>query len=365
MPKSGFQIEFSLNCLKIKKTANNILISIKRSLACIYATYHSTIKKASIPEFTIAGQEQFLPSIQYMESIQQSPVEPFTVDSPSMDSLTADQILVSPYAVKQNKNLHLGQKDSASDSSLFGHAPASEPNSEDPFADEMIYPSTMEPMSSPEMKTSMPPPKQFTIQLGDKIFTLHAQTIEKYSKKLSNQFCSRHWKTDLLEKSEQGFYLLEGNGEMFDYLYDYMVFGTFPLFFAITTGFDYKKYASLLEQAQYWGIYGMSDWIKKKRFEGAVKIHVNSHEIADNLPNCILSSNLFHEYHPQIHMRKVYLCPRRIEAHRGRKYMCGRRCENARGEVDEFEKEREWRTVCIQRNVVIDEAVLREEREEL
>lgn len=173
--------------------------------------------------------------MQDRESIQQNPAELSTIDSLNMNSPTGTPFDINSDAVKQSDSLHDGRQNSVNKPtlgpSLFGHPPASERIIEVPNANEKNDSLPMEPKSLSKLKLPMPPPKQFTIQLGDKIFTLCAQTVEKYCKKLANQFCSSRWNSELLEKTEEGFYHLQGDPDMFEYLQSYMVSGTFPLFF--------------------------------------------------------------------------------------------------------------------------------------
>jgi ABC-type transport system substrate-binding protein len=96
---------------------------------------------------------------------------------------------------------------------------------------------------------------------------------------------------------------MEGNSEMFNYLYNYMVSGMFPLFYEYNKGFDYGKYARLLSKAEYQGVNGMIDWLKGKKYEDAVKLHISSIQ-SNNLASNILPGNMFYGFHLRTHVQK-------------------------------------------------------------
>ncbi|KAF1992811.1 hypothetical protein P154DRAFT_380384, partial [Amniculicola lignicola CBS 123094] len=49
---------------------------------------------------------------------------------------------------------------------------------------------------------------------------------------------------------------------------------TFPLFWSKATGFDYGLYARVKEEARYFGVKGLVDWIEERGYEKAVKQNV-------------------------------------------------------------------------------------------
>lgn len=206
-------------------------------------------------------------------------------------------------------------------------------------------------------------PRQITIQIGDIPFTLRTSTIKEYCRVLSNQFCSGRWNAGAVERND-GVYIMEGNGDMFTYLYDYMVYGSFPLFYDYTKGFGYAKYARLLVESEYWQVDGVTDWIKGKKYEGAVGIKVASID-SDGTVNETLPAGAFYEFHPRIQVEKIYICPRDIFVHQGDKRRCGIACMKARGDDDDkYEEYERLKTLRIETRVMIHDEMLKESRTE-
>lgn len=206
-----------------------------------------------------------------------------------------------------------------------------------------------------------PQPKQITIQISDTLFTIRTSTIKKYCRVLSNQFCSGRWNAGAVQNRD-GVYIMEGNADMFTYLYDYMVYDNFPLFYEYHKGFDYAKYARLLAEAQYWQVDGVTAWINEKKFETAVEIKVTSID-SDGMVDRTLSAGVFHEFHPRVDIDKVYICPRRIPVHRGDKGRCSIACMNARGDDDDrYEEYEKLKTMRIEKKVIVHNEILKENR---
>jgi hypothetical protein len=72
-----------------------------------------------------------------------------------------------------------------------------------------------------------------------------------------------------------------------------------------------------------------------------------------------VGTNMELVYHPTWETKKVYLCPRRINVHRGNPRACGRACEKARGEdyEDEYEDELVTMGLAIQKTTVVDRSL--------
>ena len=58
--------------------------------------------------------------------------------------------------------------------------------------------------------------------------------------------------------------------------------------------------------------------------------------------------------------REVYICPRRIQVHRGRKDKCGNACQKAQeGAKMEFEKEVYFAAIVVEKKILFDEKTCR------
>jgi hypothetical protein len=217
-----------------------------------------------------------------------------------------------------------------------------------------------EPKNLTEMQVSSSRPDMFAIQVGDRQFSLRRNSM-KHSKMLMKQFYGPNWDPDMLPKTPDGCYILEGSGEMFNYLYDYMIEGHYPLFYDYHDGFDYQKYAKLLAAADYWDMEKLQTWIKKMKYEEVVKINISSGETLGP-PKGTVQGGVFYEHHPKLSIKKIYICPKRIAVHKGHKEYCGKECDKFRKGADEYEEERSWKTLRVEKKVVIDFDLLKEER---
>ncbi|TLD21012.1 Potassium channel tetramerization-type BTB domain [Venturia nashicola] len=277
---------------------------------------------------------------------------------PSKPDILLDESPRTPEGNRGLQDLHDGSNERTVSSSIFLRVEPSPVAFEDPFV-------SGNPSSSQLEKEGVAPvsarPKQVTIQIGDMPFTLRVSTMQKYCRVLSNQFCSDRWNTCALE-ARDGVYIMEGNADMFTYLYDYMVYGSFPLFYDYHKGFAYAKYARLLVEAEYWQVDGVTDWIKGKKFEGAVDINITCIDLEGTV-NGTLPAGAFYEFHPRVHVDRIYICPRDIFVHRGDKRRCGIACMKAKGDDDDrYEKEETLKTMRIEKKVMIHDGLLKENR---
>ncbi len=96
--------------------------------------------------------------------------------------------------------------------------------------------------------------------------------------------------------------------------------GVFPVCFDLVRGHDYALYASLLEEARYFRIARLEEWLDQKRYVEALKV-TRELEICDetDIPmlNSLSSSNTTIDYYPSWTTRQVYICPRGLQVHRG------------------------------------------------
>lgn len=232
---------------------------------------------------------------------------------------------------------------------------------EDPFTDSKLN------SPKPNLTKVIPPPSQeqpekATIIVGDTPFCFRTKTMQKYSRFLANLFCCGRWNANAGKQCDIDYVISFGNVEMFTYLYDYMTTGVFPLFYQYHKGFDYAKYARLQHEAEVWGVDGMIDWVKGKKYEDAVQIQI---EVLDVKPDSrtIIPGSVICEVYPRIKIGKTYVCPRGLPVHHGDKSKCGNACMKARGrEYSEYEDREELRTMQIERKVIIHKEVLTEKR---
>lgn len=115
-------------------------------------------------------------------------------------------------------------------------------------------------------------------------------------------------------------------------------------------------YLALLEEAKYFQIAQLEEWLENKQYLRAVKIEYSATEVEGTkelqLPR---STDIELEYYPTWGTKKVYICPRGIYVHRGNPCACGRACRSAQGDADDiYEEERVLRVLVVEKQTIFD-----------
>ncbi|GAB1317180.1 BTB domain-containing protein [Madurella fahalii] len=195
---------------------------------------------------------------------------------------------------------------------------------------------------------------QIRILAGGRLFVTTKETLTEESAFFASLLSGR-WDN----AQEDGSYFIDTDPILFEHILRYLRRGVFPLFFDATKGHDYHLYLSLLEEARYFQIPRLEDWLQKKRYLDAVRADITAEQHDDNPSfwheRLTVPVDATMEYYPSWGTKKVYICPRGIFQHRGRPEACGRRCETARGESsDKFEEEPCLRVLTTKRVIVFD-----------
>ena len=181
------------------------------------------------------------------------------------------------------------------------------------------------------------------LQVGERRFTTFRSTLTEDSPFFA-ALLSPEWK----RAQSDGSYFVDADGSLFVYILRYLRTGTLPLFYSSTTGHDYGMYAALQAEARYFQIKRLTDWLKNKEYEKAVKIEYFTKEIDGPPLGKVCCSDEQLEYHPTFTNRKVYVCPRGLTVHRGNPTACGRACAKVQGEADdEYEEEEVVKTMIV------------------
>ncbi|KAB5578302.1 hypothetical protein GE09DRAFT_1052363 [Coniochaeta sp. 2T2.1] len=127
---------------------------------------------------------------------------------------------------------------------------------------------------------------------------------------------------------------------LFDHILRYLRRGVLPIFFDQARGHDYALYLSLLEEARYFGIFRLEEWLANKRYLNVFEIKRTLEIRGDDLPLKVLeghdetlTTNVVVKYHSWWGTKKIYVCPRGIPVHRGRPEACGKQCHNTKMET--------------------------------
>jgi hypothetical protein len=199
-------------------------------------------------------------------------------------------------------------------------------------------------------------PKVMVLDVGGRCFKVSRDTLMEsglFRRQLSDRFA---WAPEV-----DGSYFIDADPELFEHLLRFMRRpGLFPLFYDKAKGFDYNLYNHLEAEAEYFQIDALHDWIKEKNYIKAVEVIVDV-SVSEGSGASALQSNQALKTHIVPRSRKVYICPRGINVHRGDKSRCGQACNKARGILDEYEEETYIEVVSIREHVEFLETVCRSE----
>ena len=185
--------------------------------------------------------------------------------------------------------------------------------------------------------------KPITIQIGERSFTTTQKTLTAGGGYLAAQFSGR-W-----AKETHGSYFLDLDGNVFEHILRYLRsladdWPIYPIFYDQAKGHDYDLYQHVMAQAHFLALIDLANWIEEKKYIDAIVVRRTAtvfDEIGD-IRNKVEASNVKVEYYPTFKTKKVYLCPRRIDVHRGEPNRCGQACARARnGAEDEYGEEEE------------------------
>lgn len=94
----------------------------------------------------------------------------------------------------------------------------------------------------------------------------------------------------------------------------------------------------------------------KQQYFAAVKIRRSATEVNRLSPlHETLPTNVDVEIYPAWTTRKVYICPRGIDVHKGNPKGCGRACMKVQGNADDmYEEELELRVIMVEKQVLFN-----------
>lgn len=172
---------------------------------------------------------------------------------------------------------------------------------------------------------------------------------------------------------ENSIYVFEGT-DSFTHVFDYIVHGVYPIFFASGRFHQIGEYAKVLAEADYFQVEGLAKWLREKKYLQAFKEEFEWREVEglDHLDSVFLdrytqaNEETHFEFHPTMWTKKTYVCPRGISVHYGQPNSCGQACAKAecRDYEDRFVKELVWNTAVMVKRIVVDEKLCREVRKD-
>ncbi len=116
-----------------------------------------------------------------------------------------------------------------------------------------------------------------------------------------------------------------------------------PVFYDDAAGHDHALYVAVLEQARYFGVEPLRQWLEERKYLHAVTVACSARLLeGEDVTGTTTTTGgqVRIQHHVAWKTEKVYVCPRDIARHRGNRDACGRLCRNARGDADdEYEDE--------------------------
>lgn len=176
-----------------------------------------------------------------------------------------------------------------------------------------------------------------TLQVGERHFTTSRETLVSESGFFAS-LLSGNWGS----ARSDGSYFIDADPEIFEHILRYLRRGILPIFFDRVKGHDHNMYLSVLEEARYFQLDRLIEWLENRSYVNAVQVTHSLHQYdeGDYDETIEKSSSWDMKFHVGWATKKVYICPREILAHRGQPLRCGRKCRSMRGdEPEKYEDE--------------------------
>jgi BTB/POZ domain-containing protein KCTD9 len=193
--------------------------------------------------------------------------------------------------------------------------------------------------------------RQISLQVGERRFVTTAETLISESGFFASLLSGR-W--DNIQKD--GSYFVDADGGLFEHVLRYLRRGVFPVFYDKIKGHHHHLYLALLEEAKYFQIRQLEEWLEKKQYLYALKIRYSATDVEGTQDlQLSRSTNMDLEFYPEWGSKKMYICPRGIYVHRGNPNACGRDCRRAQGDADDiYEEEPVLRVLVVEKQIVFD-----------
>lgn len=193
--------------------------------------------------------------------------------------------------------------------------------------------------------------RKITLQVGERRFVTTRETLVDESGFFAS-LLSGQWN----DKQEDGSYFIDADSGLFEHVLRYLRRGVFPVFYDKIKGHDHHLYLALLEEAKFFQIMQLEEWLEKKQYLHALKIKYSATEVEGTQDLQIpRSTDMDLNFYPAWGTRKVYICPQGFYVHRGKPHACGRDCKKAQGDADDtYEEEPVLRVLVLEKQIVFD-----------
>jgi hypothetical protein len=193
--------------------------------------------------------------------------------------------------------------------------------------------------------------RQITLQVGESRFVTAYETLVTESIFFASLLSGR-WDNALPD----GSYFIDADPTLFEYILRYLRRGVLPIFYDINKGHDHALYLALLEEARYFQIARLQNWLENKQYLHALAMECSVEEVEGTSDLSItLPTDTGVVHYPRWETRKVYVCPRGIGCHRGQPQNCGRKCMKAQGDEDAaYDEEPALRCLVVKKRIVLN-----------
>ncbi|KAH0565715.1 hypothetical protein GP486_000879 [Trichoglossum hirsutum] len=194
--------------------------------------------------------------------------------------------------------------------------------------------------------------RKIILHVGEQHFVTTRETLTHQSGFFSSLLSGR-WS----DVQPDGSYFIDADANLFGHILRYLRRGVLPVFYDSTKGHDHSLYLQVLEEAKYFQIPRLVEWLENKEYLRAVRIiHSDEkREGASDVTETIEGADTEIEYHPVWKTQKVYVCPRGIGRHRGHPEACGRKCRGAQGDEEaKYEDEEVLRMLVVRKETIFD-----------
>ncbi|KAF7860292.1 hypothetical protein EAF04_008420 [Stromatinia cepivora] len=165
---------------------------------------------------------------------------------------------------------------------------------------------------------------QITLQVGTQRFITTAGTLTSKSD-FFKRFLSPTW----AKPEKDGSYLLDADPVLFGHILQYLRRNTFPVFYDEVKGHDRAMYVALRQEADYFALKSLTEWLKEKKYLQVVQTQYTVHEIGSGASGRFRADAKY-EFYPKWSMEKVYICPGGKHRHNGYPHLCDWECKTVR-----------------------------------
>ena len=195
--------------------------------------------------------------------------------------------------------------------------------------------------------------EQVLLRISDREFITSKSTLSHKSTFFEALFSNR-WNN----QRPDGSYFIDADPDLFEHILRYCRRGIFPLFYDCTFGHNYTLYFQLLQEARYFGIDGLREWLEEEKYLKAVKIvrSVKSLDGPEIQTREARLANIEQQYFPHWATRKVFVCPRGLGQHRGNPGLCGKKCAQVQGDEEAIYEDESFlvEMVVVENKLVFD-----------